>query len=104
MILNEIREKAKIKKANLINDVNANKADIRYADALINLFNNSNAIVEAPASVICTGLLFIGYDFKIVNKLYDELISELTKKYMVISPEQLKMAIIDKYSTKEHKK
>ncbi|MBQ3297628.1 MAG: hypothetical protein IJG97_02350 [Bacilli bacterium] len=93
MVLDEIRIMAAHKKEELMSDKNTPARRIKLADEIIELFSNVDYIAAAPKSLIHQSLLFVGYEFDDMKKIYEDLMKEVNKKYKVVSPEQIAEAM-----------
>ena len=89
MLLNEIREKIKIKIEEIANDPSVIDENKKFMNSAEKLFNNRDAILQCPKSVILGTLLYIGYPYSEIRDVYDKLIEELNKVYKMVDPDDL---------------
>ena len=89
MLLTEIREKIRIKKESVLADPDETEADKRFIVTSEKLFQDSDAILNCPRSVILGLLMYVGYPHAETRTVYDELIEELNRVYTMIDPDSL---------------
>ena len=89
MLLNEIREKIRIKLETIQSDPDVPEADKRFLETSKELFQNRDAILKCPRSVILGLLMYVGYPHSETRTVYDSLIKELNRVYVMIDPESL---------------
>ncbi len=89
MLLDEIRERIKIKKEAIASDPSVSEADKKFLNTMDELFKNRDAILQCPRSVILGTLMYVGYPHADTRPLYDELIEELNKVYKMVDPDDL---------------
>ena len=89
MLLDELRIMARHKKEEAYNDPNTKQTRKEYVDVVEQLLSNEDYIKAAPKSTMKQLLYFLGYEFKQLDEIYDQLMAEVNKTYDVISPEQL---------------
>ena len=53
------------------------------------LFQNRDAILKCPRSVILGLLMYVGYPHSEIRTVYDNLIGELNRVYVMIDPDSL---------------
>jgi len=100
MLLDEIREKIRIKKEAVLADPDEKVEDKRFFVTIEKVFQNRDAILKTPRSVILGTLLAIGYPYAETRPLYDKLIAELNRVYKLVDPEELDNAL-KKFGKKE---
>ncbi len=86
MLLDEIREKIKTKKEAVLADPDEKEEDKRFYVTIEKLFQDRNAILKTPRSVILGTLYGIGYPHSEIRVKYDELMAELKRVYKMIDP------------------
>ena len=89
MLLDEIRILARKHKKEIYEDPSKPQKEREYVDMIVQLYSNEDYIRKAPKSIVLQTLFSVGYDVKQVDKLYEDLMAEVTKTYNVVSPEQL---------------
>ncbi len=89
MLLEEIREKIRIKSEAIQPDPDVPEADKKFLETSKELFQNRDAILKCPRSVILGLLMYVGYPHSEIRKVYDALIGELNRVYVMIDPDSL---------------
>ena len=93
MLLDEIREKIRIKKEAFLADPNEKEEDKRFFVSIEKVFKNRDAILRTPRSVILGTLMAVGYPHSEIRKVYDDLIAELNRVYKMVDPSELDRAL-----------
>ena len=93
MLLDEIREKIRIKKEAVLADPNEKEEDKRFFVSIEKVFQNRDAILKTPKSVILGTLMAVGYPYSELRKIYDDLIAELNRVYKMVDPSELDRAL-----------
>ena len=86
----EIIATAKKKYKEVLENPNSDQDEKDYAKILVDFFQNEDAIREAPKIIPTAAFAYYGYDFETSYKMYDELMEEINKKYILIHPDVLK--------------
>ncbi|MCR4724914.1 MAG: hypothetical protein K5772_05735 [Clostridia bacterium] len=89
MLLDEIREKIEIKKELVLADPDEKEENKKFLVTSEKLFQNRDAILKCPRSVILGLLMYVGYPHSEIRTVYDNLISELNRVYVMIDPDSL---------------
>ena len=95
-ILDEIREKVRANNEWIQNNPAATKSDKEFAEVLIELFDDIDAVDRAPESFITECLFFIGYEFDELDTVYNTLINDIRQVYKLVDPEFLTINIVEK--------
>ena len=93
MLLEEIREKIRIKQELVLTDPDETEENRKFLTTAIQLFNNREAILKCPKSVILGLLYAIGYPHSEIRTVYDDLIKELNRVYTMVDPEDLEKVL-----------
>ena len=93
MLLDEIREKIRIKKEAVLADPDEKVENKRFFVTIEKVFQNRDAILKTPRSVILGTLLAIGYPYSETRPLYDKLIEELNRVYKMIDPDEFERVL-----------
>ena len=93
MLLDEIREKIRIKKEAVLADPDEKVENKRFFVTIEKVFQNRDAILKTPRSVILGTLLAIGYPYAETRPLYDKLIEELNRVYKMIDPDEFERVL-----------
>ena len=76
----------------LKNNPDSRQEDLDFAEILVDFFGKQDALKQAPKSLVLDSLLFIGYDFDLLNPIYAELMDEINQVYTLVSPEAMEEA------------
>lgn len=71
----------------------SSEVEINYAKKLTELFRYDDVLRDGPKTLVITSLIYYGYDIVEGYQIYDNLMAELNKKYMLIHPDAVKEAL-----------
>ena len=77
----------------VLKNPNLSEDEINYAKKLTELFRYDDVLREGPKTLVITSLIYYGYDIVEGYQIYDNLMAELNKKYMLIHPDAVKEAL-----------
>ena len=63
--------------------------ELHLAELLVQLFKDEDKIREAPSTVITGGLVFYGIQYRKSREIYEKLMEEVNRKYVLIHPDSL---------------
>lgn len=89
MLLDEVRIMTQKKYDAIKDDADETAENKELAAFLIKFFQKEDAICETARSIVLSFLLFIGYEFDDIYKIYDDLMKELNQKYILIHPDMV---------------
>jgi len=63
--------------------------ELHLAELLVQLFKDEDKIREAPSTVIIGGLVFYGIQYRKTCEIYEKLMEEVNRKYVLIHPDSI---------------
>lgn len=63
--------------------------ELHLAELLVQFFKDEDKIREAPSTVITGGLVFYGIQYRKSREIYEKLMEEVNRKYVLIHPDSI---------------
>ena len=91
-MLEELKEKAKIKKQELDSNPNASENDKKYLEGIFEILSKKDSFNKIQGIAVLGMFNFLGIEgdmYSYVEK-YESLMEEINKKYIYVNPEDIK--------------
>ncbi len=90
-MLEEMRKRAREKRAGVYGDPASTELDRRKADMVVEFLSKEEGFNQVPRSTVIQTFIYLGYDVSIdqYDELYDQVMREVNGTYVFVDPEQM---------------